>query len=439
VLTLEQRSSAPARLAVACAGATAAVVAGALIARAPELALLAAVLGVVLWVLLPRLTLVTAALSACFFYDDFFTEMFGFWNPGKLLGLLAGMSLMLSWLGDRRPLVLPRQTVVIAGLLGSLMISITFARDPSIAVQTCIRYVMFFALFFITVQALRRRSDIDLTIDVSVAAATLAALIGLYNFFVYSYPRVSGPLADAGDFGFLLGATVPLALYRVTASKSSLERGLRIASAVILVAAIIGTFARADILGLCGAGAWALATRRVRLRWAPLALVCAALIGLAAYQVRPELIENSLAQKQNVADRNVEGRFGLWGVAIDEWQESPIFGVGPGQFEVRFPEFKSPFHQTIQTTHNAYLNVLAELGAYGFVLFVLYLGLTWADLRRRHRRPEDDLLGTAIAAGFLVAFIGAFFMTQQFYPPLWFLAALGFATNRVLSRQTAAA
>jgi hypothetical protein len=51
---------------------------------------------------------------------------------------------------------------------------------------------------------------------------------------------------------------------------------------------------------------------------------------------------------------------------------------------------------------------------------------------------RDDLLRTALAAGFVVAFIGAFFMTQQFYPPLWFLAALGTAVNRITSDVTTA-
>ena len=85
-------------------GVVGAVALGAVIARQPMLAAEAAVAGAVLWYLLPRLTLVTAALAGCFFFDDWFTDHFGFWNPGKLVGLLAIGSFALAWLIDRRPI-----------------------------------------------------------------------------------------------------------------------------------------------------------------------------------------------------------------------------------------------------------------------------------------------------------------------------------------------
>jgi O-antigen ligase len=80
----------------------------------------------------------------------------------------------------------------------------------------------------------------------------------------------------------------------------------------------------------------------------------------------------------------------------------------------------------VNTTHNAYLNVLAELGIVGTSMFVGFLIVSWRSLRQRFpAQPELDLLMGALAAGFVVALVGSLFMTEQFYPPLWFLAALG--------------
>jgi peptidoglycan/LPS O-acetylase OafA/YrhL len=59
-------------------------------------------------------------------------------------------------------------------------------------------------------------------------------------------------------------------------------------------------------------------------------------------------------------------------------------------------------------------------------LFLGYLALSWADLRRRF--PDDersDHLQAALAAGFIVACVGALFLAEQYYPPLWFLPAIG--------------
>lgn len=408
-------------------GAAAATGAGVAVAREPVLVAGAVAAGAALWFLLPRLTMVTALLAGCFFYDDFFTETFGFWNPGKLVGVLAVGSFGYTWLVSRQPVVWARQLPVLGVMTASIAVSYTFARDGEIAQQVSVRYVMFFVLFFVTLQAIRERSDLEWIIDVTIVAATIAALIGLSNFFFNDMTRVSGPIRDPGDFGFVLGSTVPLAIYRA-ATSTGVARLLRVVAILVLVAAIIGTFARADILALTAAGAWVLATGRARIRWAVVVLAAVAMIGLAAYEARPDLIEKSLTQKQYVAQRNVDSRFALWGVAIEEWQTSPLVGVGPGNYQVRFPEFVSPYLLRIQTTHNAYLNILAELGLVGLTLFVLYLALSWDQLRQRARDdPREDWLRTAVAAGFLIAFVGALFMTQQFYPPFWFLAAAGAA------------
>src|SRR5687767_11939340 len=77
------------RVLIGIAGVLTAALAG-LAAAFDPLMIAGAAVGIAsLTFLVPRLTLVTALLAACFFYDDFFTETFGFWNPGKLVGLLA--------------------------------------------------------------------------------------------------------------------------------------------------------------------------------------------------------------------------------------------------------------------------------------------------------------------------------------------------------------
>lgn len=398
-------------------------------ARQPGLVAIALAGAALLWFLLPRLALATAVLAGSFFYDDYFTERFGFWNPGKFLGVIALASLCLVLIRERRPLVWSPQVAIMATLVGSMAISYTLARSPAQAAQVGVRYAMFFALFFLVLQAIRSRRDVDDIIDVMIVAGTLAALIGLSNFLFHGYTRVSGPLNDPGDFGFQLASTVPLILYRIASTSGARRVCFAIACAVVL-GAILGSFSRASLAGLAVGGAWAMATGRVRVRWGVAVLVTMALIGLVAYRLEPDAIESSFSQKQYVAQRNIDSRFGLWEVAIMEWQSAPLFGVGPGNYEVRFPEFRSPLRQRIETTHSAYLNVLAELGILGLALFVAFLGESWRQLRRRPAAGERDVLRTALAAAFVVALVGAFFMTQQYYPPLWFLAAIGTAMNK---------
>ena len=108
--------------------------------------------------------------------------------------------------------------------------------------------------------------------------------------------------------------------------------------------------------------------------------------------------------------------------------------MGPGNFVYRFYEFaprtgeRLPFPCQVLTIsgEEAYLVILAEQGAVGLALFLGYLALSWVDLRRRF--PDDersDQLQAALAAGFVVACVGALFLVEQYYPPLWYLPAIG--------------
>ena len=132
--------------------------------------------------------------------------------------------------------------------------------------------------------------------------------------------------------------------------------------------------------------------------------------------------------------QNIDVRFGYYRVEIKEWEHYPITGVGPGNFVYRFYEFAPsaneslPFPSNVLTIsgEEAYLVILAEQGAVGLALFLGYLAISWTDLRRRFPGdPRTDNLQGALAAGFVVACIGALFLAEQYYPPLWFLPAVG--------------
>src|SRR5262249_42942285 len=147
-----------------------------------------------------------------------------------------------------------------------------------------------------------------------------------------------------------------------------------------------------------------------------------------------QTVQNAFGSKSHVATANIDTRIGYYRVEMNEWEHSPIIGVGPGNFRYRFYQFAPgsgeslPFPSDVLTIsgEEAYLVVLAEQGAVGLALFLSYLAVSSADLLRRF--PGDaqaDQFQAALAAGSLVACVGALFLAEQYYPPLWFLPALG--------------
>ena len=64
--------------------------------------------------------------------------------------------------------------------------------------------------------------------------------------------------------------------------------------------------------------------------------------------------------------------------------------------------------------------------------------MSWARLRRRMPGdPLADALQGALATGFVVAIVGAMFLTEQFYSPLWLLAGLGVSLSQGSVRRRA--
>jgi O-antigen ligase len=294
--------------------------------------------------------------------------------------------------------------------------------------------VTFATLYFLVIQMVRgerRRADIFLRVIVTAAAA--ASAVGLMAFFSHHVTRASGPISDPNDFGFILASGVPLAIFQARWAATRWGKALCGAAVVLILACTLATFSRSALTGLSLATLWALLTGRLRLRWVLAVAACLAVFLVIALQAAPQLVSAAFGAKAHVATRNVDERFGYYRVELNEWEHNPVTGVGPGNFVYRFYQFAPGVSESLPYPSNvltisgeeAYLIIAAEQGAPGLALFLGYLVLSWLDLRRRF--PDDgrrDQLQAALATGFIVACIGALFLAEQYYPPLWYLPAL---------------
>jgi O-antigen ligase len=379
---------------------------------------------ILLAVFLSRPAAATALLASSFYFDGYLVgENAGLITPSKLIGVVAISSFVIDRVRNPRPLLITSHVWALVAMSAWMLLSITVAYDTTQALVVAGRYAMFFVLFFLVLQIASDRPQVDRLIDVVVISSCVAALLGLVAYLTGAVDRASGPLENPNDFGFVLASSVPLALYQLY-RESPRRRMVGGIATMVLFGAILTTFSRAALLGLVVASLWALVTGRLGLRWVAVALAGLLLAGGIAYQVQPELVRTTLDHKQRVADRNVESRVVFWRVALEQFATSPLIGVGPGNYQVRYSEFEYPLGDAVKTTHNAYLDILAELGAPGLVFFLSFIGFSWARLRSCLGTNDEDRLMGALGAGFVVALVGAMFMTEQFYPPLWFLAAL---------------
>ena len=396
---------------------------------------LAGLVGIaVIVLLLCRLDLVVSLLAADFFFNAYLNHGAGIVTIDKILGALAVTAWILEWVVNRRPVLSNRQLWVIGAFLAWTAVSIVGASNNKVALVVSLRYLTFAILYFLVIQAVRgERRQADTLLRVVLVASTAASIIGLVAFFSHHVLRASGPIQDPNDFGFILASSVPLAIYQARWAATRWGKAACGAAVVLILACTLATFSRSALTGLSVAAGWALLTGRLRLRWVLAVLACLAGVLAVTFEAAPRLVDVALGQKTHVVTQNVDVRYGYYRVEINEWEHYPLTGVGPGNFVYRFYQFAPGVQQSLPYPSNvltisgedAYLIILAEQGTPGLALFLTYLALSWIDLRRRFPDdpPRDDLQA-ALAAGFIVACIGALFLAEQYYPPLWYLPAL---------------
>src|SRR5437588_6091574 len=95
----------------------------------------------------------------------------------------------------------------------------------------------------------------------------------------------------------------------------------------------------------------------------------------------------------------------MWHAALEQWKLRPFFGTGSGTFLFYGRMFRTDRMQQDPTyVHNDYLHLLAEYGAVGMLLFLLFLGAHlrygWKNFRRlgpRRAALSSRLLSNSLA------------------------------------------
>jgi O-antigen ligase len=263
-----------------------------------------------------------------------------------------------------------------------------------------------------------------------VISCTVAAGWGIYGFVTNKLERAAGPIEDPNDFAYLMSCTLPLAVYLLIEEKR--RRMLWALCCALLLGATLATLSRGALVGLAALAPWAIVTRRVPLSGVLLSVVAALSVAALAFALWAPLLQDRLAQKSNIADKNVAARQALWSGALRMAADRPITGVGPGRFGLEAPTYvrNNPIDLHEPVVHNSYLHVLAEIGLLGVLGFVGFLVSSWQLLARGRRRAvsigdrDGQRLASAMQASLIVAIVAGAFLSEQFTTPFWMIGAL---------------
>jgi O-antigen ligase len=380
-----------------------------------------------------------------------------------LAELSAGVGLAALFVGRlRRRLPVSRMTPEFAGVLafgGVILFTAPFSLwiGGSVGVFTHL-YVKVILVYLLAVNVITSAPRLRRLSWVLVLAVSFIALLAVFDYArgvnmtghgTRVKGSVGGIMGNPNDLALNMVVWLPFALTTAAFAGSALRRLTAAACAVFMLGAIVASGSRGGFLGLV---AMLLVLGVLMARHRPGYVVAAALAGLCALPLVPGNYWHRIASitddsKDDTGSR--EARQTLFRESLQAYAENPVIGVGAGEFK---DWNNNDREQAWHESHNVWLQVGAELGTVGLIVFafvvfraVLAVWQTRRLLRlpRRKRDPAPvlapdhramlDAHSVAIAASLAGWLVCAFFASVAYNWTFYYLLALA-ATPRDILR-----
>ena len=222
--------------------------------------------------------------------------------------------------------------------------------------------------------------------------------------------------------GGLLAVFVPPALVLSIRAESRWQRVLAIVALLLTSVAVLLTQSRGALIGLIVGFAvvTGILWRKLGLVWLAggvLAVVALALKGGAIMQA---LFSNNAQDTEIVS---MTARVELWNRAIYAGTDFPLTGIGMGQFPDTVQRLYPPSHmvlsEAVPHAHNFFLQIFAEMGYPGLIVYVaFFLILFFVLLRRIHLARDWRQVLSIGLLGSLTVFLTHGIVDVPIYSPL---------------------
>jgi putative inorganic carbon (HCO3(-)) transporter len=356
------------------------------------------------------------------------------WIPGltviplaKIAGILAVLALALSWGDLRWPL--PREVNYLILLIGQLFLAVPMALWPGGAFQQTVDFAKVGSIVIVMISAVNTVERLRRFLFIQGACAAVVAAVTLWKGHLI-FGRLEGVLAsyyaDPNDLALIISISLPFCLASLFLTKRWLSKACWSVAMLVMSYVVFLTGSRGGFLTLFITAAvcvWEFGIKGHR----HFLLVAAALAGLVLWLSSGGLIGGRLKATFNgengkdvaAAYGSAEARQQLFWRSIEITRKHPLFGVGPGNFQI----VSGSWHES----HNTFTSMSAEGGLPALALYslILWAGFKNVKTAKRLSRGKRDLriLTAALRASLTGYVAGSSFLSvgYVFFP--YFLVA----------------
>lgn len=285
--------------------------------------------------------------------------------------------------------------LAILALLSVMFLSMTVALSKSDSLKEISKWLEFIALLVIGSQYIRTRRQLWIIIILTCLAGISQAMYGYIQYLFNLGPeafvraanlRVYGTFDQPNPFAGYMNMPLSIVLALALLTRNWLTRVLAGAAAILLGIAEYLTQSRGGEMAIAAALVFIILVGmpqiRVLMRVGILALfafmeaLLAGLVPLTTFNPILHilgLVQISLAQP-TAQDFSTAERLAHWIAGLRMYFAHPILGVGIGNYPDAYPQyFITIFTDPLGHAHNYYINIAAETGSIGLIVYMLFL------------------------------------------------------------------
>ena len=344
------------------------------------------------------------------------------------------------------PLKIPATRYLLA-LMAWMALSVPAALWQGGAFATLVDFVKTVLIFLVIVAAVRSVRDVErLTLIYFLGAVTFAAVVLTRMQFQLG---VEGRMErlyfyDSNDFATYTITALPLGLYFASSSRQWPLRLAAWGGIAVLALGFIWSGSRGGFLAALAVIVYFLLRYTTLKRsWRLSAVVAVGVLVAAtaddAYWTR---ISTVLRPGQDYNLTSDQGRLQLWRRGVGYMMGHPVLGVGAGNFPraegtISPLVARRPLGRGLKwgPPHNSYVQVGAELGVPGILVFAAFLVSVFQALRTLPALAPGGgpaaRLGQSLTASLIGFVVGAFFLTLAYHDMLYTLAGIAVGLRQV--------
>lgn len=372
-------------------------------------------------------------------------------KPAFLAAVVAIVLYMLQQSGPRSiGRLLSRTMMCLLGLLVWAGLSVPTALNQGIAFHAWTDLARTIVMCLVLAGTVRSTRDLERLILVYFGVTVLYTAIVLSRFELGANNWRLANLYhyDANDLATLIATAMPMGLYFVLAQRRLLMRLLATGGLAILAVGLIRSGSRGGFLALLAVVAFVLlgfTTIPARSRLAGLIVILAITFATATDRYWTQM-QTMMHPNEDYNLTSEGGRMKIWKRGITYMVDRPVSGVGLSNFPraegtispmARRREYGRGVHWG--AAHNSFVQIGAETGIPGVLLFITVIASAVLGLRRVARRAlraspparHVSRLAQTLTAALIAFIVGAFFLSLAYSDMLYTLIAFAIALQKI--------